>query len=180
MPQFIEVRDLFPSQKNNALKHDDANLEGTELIYNAASNYCDNARLKGKSFRRCLALIERCINHVEIADLLNDGGRRYFAWNLSNLYYGGKTTIEFRQAPASKDEKSCLPWVEFVASFIHSSKMSASDAMFPRFTRDVQGLKKVLTSFELSGVNRGILESLFYRKSGAIEPRPMRELTVSE
>ncbi|KAI1834896.1 hypothetical protein DTO013E5_4712 [Penicillium roqueforti] len=146
----------------------------------AASNYCDNSRLKGKTFRRCLALIERCTNHVEIADLLNDGGRRYFAWNLTNLYYGGKTTIEFRQALASNDEKSCLPWVEFVASFIHSFKISASDTTFPRFSRDVQGLKKFLTSFELSGVNCGILDSLFHRKSGAIEPRPMRELTVSE
>ncbi|CAG8081516.1 unnamed protein product [Penicillium salamii] len=145
----------------------------------AASNYCDNSLLKGKSYRGCLAAIERCTNHVEVTDLLNDSGRRYFAWNLTNLYYGGKSTIEFRQAPASKDEKSCLPWVEFVASFVHSSKMSASDTT-SRFSRDVQGLKRFLTRFELSGVNHGILESLFYGKSGAIEPRPMRELTVSE
>lgn len=39
MPRFLEVRDplvSFPPQKITTLKHDDAKLEGTELIYNGA------------------------------------------------------------------------------------------------------------------------------------------------
>lgn len=59
--------------------------------------------------------------------------------------------------------------------FCLSSKMSASDTTFPRFSRDVQGLKKFLISFELSGINCGILEPLFHRKSGANTPVPYTE-----
>ncbi|KAJ5404866.1 amidoligase enzyme-domain-containing protein [Penicillium sp. CMV-2018d] len=145
-----------------------------------ASNRCDNSRLKGKSVRECLSILDRCENHVEIVDLMNDNGRRYFAWNFTNLYYGGKATLEFRQAPGASDETACLPWVEFVASFVNSSKMMSSDRNISRFSRDVQGLRRILTSFGVSGSNRGILESLFRGKSGYINPSPVRALVTAE
>ncbi|KAJ6138445.1 amidoligase enzyme-domain-containing protein [Penicillium samsonianum] len=145
-----------------------------------ASNRCDNSRLKGKSVRECLSILDGCENHVEIVDLMNDNGRRYFAWNFTNLYYGGKATLEFRQAPGASDETACLPWVEFVASFVNSSKMMSSDRNISRFSRDVQGLRRFLTSFGVSGSNRGILESLFRGKSGYINPSPVRALVTAE
>lgn len=111
---------------------------------------------------------------------MNDNGRRYFAWNFTNLYYGGKATLEFRQAPGASDETACLPWVEFVASFVNSSKMMSSDRNISRFSRDVQGLRRFLTSFGVSGSNRGILESLFRGKSGYINPSPVRALVTAE
>ncbi|KAJ5091280.1 amidoligase enzyme-domain-containing protein [Penicillium alfredii] len=146
----------------------------------AASNTCDNSNFRGKNERERLRLVELCKNHVEIADLMNDNGKRYFAWNFTNLYYGGKSTIEFRQAPGATDETACLPWVEFIASFINSCKIVASDRTIGPFSRDVKGLRRFLTNFQLAGFNRGILESLFWGKSGYIAPSPMRELTMAE
>lgn len=92
---------------------------------------------------------------------------------LSTMNLGGLSRKSF-------DFNSILNIHILVVSFVYSSKMTASDTALPRFSRDIQGLEQSLTSFDLPGVNRGILESLFRGKSGAIEPGPMRELAVSD
>lgn len=79
----------------------------------AASNIHANSRLSRMDFGACLASIENCENNVEIAELMNDNGRRYYSWNFTNRYYGGKSTVEFRQAPGVSTESDCLRWIEF-------------------------------------------------------------------
>jgi hypothetical protein len=39
---------------------------------------------------------------------MNNEGDRYYAWNFTNLYYGGKKTIEFRRGPSAEDDKGCI------------------------------------------------------------------------
>ncbi|KAJ5288726.1 amidoligase enzyme-domain-containing protein [Penicillium angulare] len=146
----------------------------------AMNNRCGNSMLRGKSIRACCALVDKCNSAAEIADLMNDDGRRFFSWNFTNLYKGRKATIEFRQAPGATEPKGCTPWVEFVASFVHASKMTSSHHGLIQYARTVQGLHQFITRTDLPGSRRGLLEMLFQGKRGYIVPRALRDLTIEE
>ena len=53
---------------------------------------------------------------------MNNEGDRYYAWNFTNLYYGGKKTIEFRRGPGAEDDKGCISWIELAVSFVQDGK----------------------------------------------------------
>ncbi|KAJ5797702.1 amidoligase enzyme-domain-containing protein [Penicillium pulvis] len=144
------------------------------------NNRRGNGIFIGKDISGCLRLVEKCKHPVEVADLMNEGGKRYFAWNFTNLYYGGLATIEFRMAPGASDETMCLPWVEFVVCFAHASKTTSSYRDLLQYSRDVQGLRRFLLSHEVSGLNRTILDHIFKGKSGYIVPQASQELTEAQ
>ncbi|KAJ5263717.1 amidoligase enzyme-domain-containing protein [Penicillium angulare] len=146
----------------------------------AASNLCENSRLRGNDLGKCLRTIDDCQNNVDIADLMNDNGKRYFAWNFTNLYYGGKSTVEFRQAPEVSDESECLPWIEFVVLFINSSQRMSDHQQLSRFSRNVRGLLDFLMESDISGSDHAALHKLFRGKSGSIDPAPAKTLTTEE
>lgn len=145
-----------------------------------ANNRRDNSLLKGKSITTCLSLVNRCNHPAEIADLMNDGGARYFSWNFTNLYYGGLATVEFRQAPGAIDETMCIPWVEFVVTFVQGSKMTSSYRDLLQYSRDVDGLRRFLTRHEVSGFKRSLLDHIFRGKSGFVVPQAVRTLSEEE
>lgn len=146
----------------------------------AASNLCENSRLRGKDLGKCLRTIDDCHNNVDIADLMNDNGKRYFAWNFTNLYCGGKSTVEFGQAPGVSDESACLPWIEFVVLFINSSQRMSDPQQLSRFSQNVRGLLGFLMEFDISGSDHAVLHKLFRGKSGSIDPAPAKTLTTEE
>lgn len=146
----------------------------------AASNRCENSRLREKDLGECLRTLDDCQNNVDIADLMNDNGKRYFTWNFTNLYYGGKSTVEFRQAPGVSDESACLPWIEFVVLFINSSQRMSDLQQLSRFSRNVRGLLGFLMAFDISGSDHAVLRKLFRGKSGSINPTPAKTLTTEE
>jgi hypothetical protein len=145
-----------------------------------ANNRRDNSLLKGKSITTCLSLVNRCNHPAEIADLMNDGGARYLSWNFTNLYYGGLATVEFRQAPGAIDETMCIPWVEFVVTFVHGSKMNSSYRDLLQYSRDVEGLRRFLTRHEVYGFKRSLLDHIFRGKSGFVVPQAVRTLSEEE
>lgn len=146
----------------------------------SANNHHENTLLKGRTMKTSIDMVNRCRDPTGIADLMNDGGERYFSWNFVNLYYGGKATVEFRQVPAAADEKSSIPWIELVASFMNSSKLTSPYGELLRYNRDVNGLWKFLTRHELPGFKPTLMASIFKGKSGSILPKPVRDLTGQE
>jgi hypothetical protein len=146
----------------------------------AAGNRCDNSRLRGKDLGEILTIVDDCQNNIDIADLMNDNGKRYFAWNFTNLYHGGKSTVEFRQAPGVSDETACLPWIEFVMLFINSSQRMSHYHQLSRFSQNVRGLLGFLGAFDISGSDHAVLHKLFRGKSGSIDPTPAKSLTAEE
>ncbi|OKL63012.1 hypothetical protein UA08_01238 [Talaromyces atroroseus] len=117
---------------------------------------------------------------VEIADLMNEDGKRYYSWNFTNLYHGGKATVEFRQAPCAVNETSCLPWVELVVTFVHASKVTSSFQDLRRYSRDIQGMRRFITSHQPSGYKRAVLAQLFTGKYGYVVPKPLGTPTAEE
>ena len=111
---------------------------------------------------------------------MNDGGARYFSWNFTNLYYGGLATIEFRQALGAIDEAMCIPWVEFVVTFVHGSKMTSSYRDLLQYSRDVEGLRRFLTRHEVSKFKHSLLDHIFRGKSGFVVPKAARTLSEEE
>ncbi|KAJ5778191.1 amidoligase enzyme-domain-containing protein [Penicillium odoratum] len=146
----------------------------------AASNLRENSRLRGKDLRNCLKTIDDCQNNVDFADLMNDNGKRYFAWNFTNLYCGGKYTVEFRQAPGVSDESASLPWIEFVVLFINSSQGISNPQQLSRFSQDVRGLLGFLREFDMPDSDHAVLHNLFRGKTGLIDPAPTKTLTTEE
>jgi hypothetical protein len=67
-----------------------------------------------------------------------------------------------------------------VVAFVNASKLTPSDHKISRFSRDVQGLRRFLMSYSVSGSKRSLLENLFRGKSGYIYPMPVHGLTPAE
>lgn len=123
--------------------------------------------------------LNKCENKQEIAYLMNDDGRRNFAWNFTNLF-SRKCTIEFRQAPGTREAFKCYLWVEFVLHFINSSQHLTTYEELLRYPRNTSGLLVFLTAFDLPGSNLRSLRQLFRGKRDYIKPVAIREFTETE
>ncbi len=53
---------------------------------------------------------------------------RFFRWNFTNLESVDKTTIEFRQPPASRTEEDAHTWIMFTNSFVQAAMVYSLDA----------------------------------------------------
>jgi hypothetical protein len=74
------------------------------------------------SYQEIFNKIEACRTKVELFDLMNPNGRRYYKVNLQNLKTGKRPTVEFRQHAATSDyRKAVEPWVRFCKAFVHNS-----------------------------------------------------------
>ncbi|KAF8535335.1 hypothetical protein BDD12DRAFT_808649 [Trichophaea hybrida] len=69
----------------------------------------------------CKLRIDECLTMTKLAELVNDGGNRYFGFNFSNLWYGTKGTIEFRCPPGVIVADDSLEWAEFFVTFVIAS-----------------------------------------------------------
>ncbi|KAJ5814859.1 hypothetical protein N7474_006636 [Penicillium riverlandense] len=151
-------------------------------LYEGPDDYREwsNSRLRNRKMEKCFELVDRCNHQAEIADLTNDGGNRRFAWNFTNLYHGGKSTVEFRQAPPAAEPTMCLAWAEFVVAFVHAAKELRGVSSLKRYTRDAHGLKRFLTHHAPPGFTARNLKNLFVGKFGHRVPRPLPTLTTGQ
>lgn len=145
----------------------------------AMSNTVENWRLRGRTMEEQLAELDRCQSMVSLVYLMNDNGRRNYAWNLTNLY-DTKGTIEFRQAPGVCDSRSASIWVEFVLHFVNSSQHLTTYEELLRYSRDTRGLLAFLIAFDLPGSSVSNLRKLFRRKYGYIDPTIADQFTRCE
>lgn len=93
---------------------------------------------------------------------INDNGRRFLSWNLTNLRNGGNS------ARPCCLQCSNVPTVG--VSFVHATKCTRALRDLSRFSRDVEGLWSYITANEGPYLYRGILTVIFCDKSGRIEP----------
>jgi hypothetical protein len=123
-------------------------------------------------------MIDKCLNNIEIADLMNDGGDKHYGWNFTNLFYGRKTTDEFRHRPGTSGAELCLGWAEFTASFAQSAKRLGSAHQLEVYSRDVLGLMNFINASVVAGVNiPWLMAPIFRGKSGSLEPIRVGNLT---
>jgi hypothetical protein len=108
------------------------------------SNRLDNPKFLGKSLKQCLAMIDECQSNLDIVDLMNNEGDRYYAWNFTNLYYGGRKTIEFRRGPGAEDDKGCISWVELAVSFVQAAIKSGTAVGLEMYEKNIEGLLRFI------------------------------------
>ena len=77
------------------------------------NEYCEsfsacNENIRGKTVAECVAKVENLSDIVGAVDLMNPGrgNDRYYTWNFTNLRRGRTLTIEFRQGPGVRAERS--------------------------------------------------------------------------
>lgn len=146
----------------------------------AKSNRFDNPRLSGKTGQEIFKALDSCKHAVDVVDLLNDGGDRYFGWNLTNLYVGRIQTVEFRRGPGVKTYGQCVAWVEFVVRFAQAA-FGVSTSKLLQYSQDVDGLWKFIKENSHSPTaDLDIIRPLFHDKSGSLTPKPVRDLTEAE
>ncbi|KAL9098810.1 MAG: hypothetical protein Q9163_005598 [Psora crenata] len=104
----------------------------------AKSNRFDNPKLAIKTDTQCTEAVNACESSVAIADLMNNDGDRYFGWNFTNLYHGGKMTVEFRRGPGVQDFGTCEAWVALAVAFVQATRR-AEDVI--GFSANVEGLR---------------------------------------
>lgn len=122
----------------------------------AKSNHFDKSQLREKSGQEIFQAIDNFTHAIHVADLLNDGGDRYYGWDLTNLYYGRIQTIEFRRGPGVHTYGECIGWIECVLWFVRAV-LSVSPS-------------------ELQQVDVDILRPLFYGHSGFLTPQRVGDM----
>jgi hypothetical protein len=89
---------------------------------------------------QCIALISACPKKIEVTDIMNGDGSRYYGWNFLNLYHGGKSMIEFRWAPGVTSATECHSWVEFIVAFAHAMVSNVAPSELMKYPTTVGGL----------------------------------------
>ena len=143
----------------------------------AKSNRFDNSGLRGKSGQEIFQAIDNCTHAVHVADLLNDGGDRYYGWNLTNLYYGRIQTIEFRRGPGVHTYGECVGRIECVLWFARAA-LSVSPSELQQHTQDVAGLRGFITKNPAANVD--ILHPLFGGHSGSLTPQRVGDIAPAK
>jgi hypothetical protein len=125
-------------------------------------------------------MIDECQTNQDIADLMNNSGDRYFAWNFKNLYHGGKATIEFRRAPGVKDVRGCCAWVELAASFVQAAILSGSIKSLERYERKEEGWRGFIQT-NIQPLNTPqAMQQIFDGKSGSLNVKKIPTLTAKQ
>ena len=144
-------------------------------------NRVDNPRLSKLNLQQCYRKIDGCLNNADIADLMNNGGDRYYGWNFVNLYYNGKTTAEFRRSPGVKTAEECYSWVDFAMVFVHAAIIHGSETELGGMEADVKGLKKFMGAALVSGIHQSdLFKPIFQGKSGLLAPKPLAPLNSEQ
>jgi hypothetical protein len=154
--------------------------ESRRRNHHCKSNRFDNERFGNKTEKHCLAMIDKCKSNHDVVDLMNDGGNRYFAWNFSNLYYGGKMTIEFRRAPGVEDSGGCLAWVEFAVSFVQAAITLGSTGGLEQYNRGTKGLLKFILNASQQLNRPQAMKQIFSNKRGSMIPGKIGGLTAEQ
>jgi len=145
----------------------------------AKSNRLDNERLSAKTLDQCFEMIAGCTSNVDVADLLNDGGDRYYAWNFTNLYFGRKMTVEFRSPPGVTNAEASKSWIELTVSFVEAARHVHSLAHMQSFPPTVSGLLAFINEGITPGFDKpSKMLALFAGKSGATTPLPIASLSA--
>jgi len=147
----------------------------------AKSNRFDNPKLAMKTDAQCIEAVNACESSVTNADLMNNDGDRYFGWNLTNLYYGQKMTVEFRRGPGVQDFGTCEAWVALAVTFIQAARQAETVMDVIGFSANVEGLRAFIhEGLEEIGEQVGGIDSLFDGKTGAIQVSPIGQLSATE
>jgi hypothetical protein len=145
------------------------------------SNRLDNPKFLGKSLKQCLVMIDDCQSNQDIADLMNNEGDRYYAWNFTNLYYGGKKTIEFRRGPGAEDSEGCISWVELAVSFVQAAIKFGTVAGVEMYEKSVEDLLRFIRGATVPQLNRPqAMQQIFSGKAGAIMPKQVGILSAEQ
>ncbi|PKY03710.1 hypothetical protein P168DRAFT_305046 [Aspergillus campestris IBT 28561] len=144
----------------------------------ARSNRIDNPRLSKKSGMELFQIIDQCTHPVHVADLLNDGGNRYYGWNFVNLYYGRIQTVEFRRGPGVCTIGPCIAWIELIIRFAQAALGVTTTKLLGQ-KDDVAGLWKFIIE-NSPAADSEIPRPLFHGKSGSLGPRLIRDLAPEE
>jgi hypothetical protein len=75
---------------------------------------------------------------------MNNEGDRYYAWNFTNLYYGGKKTIEFSRSPGAEDDKGCISWVELAVSLLQAAIKSGTAVGLEMYEKNIEELLRFI------------------------------------
>ncbi|KAG8164617.1 hypothetical protein KVR01_004892 [Diaporthe batatas] len=136
------------------------------------SNTVDNPKLANLPTAQIFERIKACENAVEIADLMHPD--RYYAWNFTNLYYGGKATIEWRRAAGVTSAEGCLVWAELAIDFLQSARRPG--VQLGKYSRDVAGLRAFVGEGLVAGMSdERYLRPIFEGKSGSLKPLKLKE-----
>lgn len=65
----------------------------------------------------------------------------------------------------------CLPWVEFIVSFVHAAECIRALRDLNRFPRHIRGLWTYFTTDEAPSSKRSTIAVILCGKSGRIEPQ---------
>ena len=145
------------------------------------SNRVDNPKFYNRTLIECFKLINQCSNNVEIANLMNNGGDRFYGWNFLNLFHGGKMTIEFRRGPGITRAQECLNWVEFAVTFVRAAKRVGAPEKLVKITDDVKGLERFVEAGMVKGMNiPDLLKPIFKGKSGRLDPIRVGHLSAQK
>ncbi|KAG6357495.1 hypothetical protein INS49_013372 [Diaporthe citri] len=137
------------------------------------SNRIDNPELASLPTAKIFERIKACKNAVEISDLMHSD--RYYAWNFTNLYYGGKATIEWRRPPGVTTAEGSLVWAELAIDFLQSARRPS--VQFGQYSRDVEGLRAFVGDGVVAGMSdERYLKPIFEGKSGSLKPLKLKEM----
>lgn len=138
----------------------------------ARSNNWDNSRLRMASIQQIEQLLQNCHSTAEIASLMNDGHDRYYAWNFQNLLADRSDTVEFRSPPAADNAAKCIPWVEFVASFV-TAALTTDRGQRQTYERNLGGMKDFIKD-NAPNADKTILSKLFAGRHNSASHVPQR------
>lgn len=143
----------------------------------AKSNCINNPHFADMPIAQCIALITACPNKIEVVDLVNGDGSRYYSWNFLSLYHGRKSTIEFQQALGVTSATECRLWVEFIIAFAHAAISQAIPSELMKYLTTVGGLHQFINHL-FQGANNASLSLIFTDKdtNGTLEPIPVCRL----
>jgi Putative amidoligase enzyme len=105
----------------------------------AKNNWAKNPKLRCKTRVQCFRLVVQCSNNIDIMNLMNHDGDRYYGWNFMNLVYGGTMIIEFHRGPGVTEAEQCLSWVEVAVTFIRAAKSVGTPAIWRNVAQTYMG-----------------------------------------
>lgn len=126
-------------------------------------------------------MIDECQSNQDIVDVMNNEGDRYYAWNFTNLYYGGKKTIEFRRSPGAEDDEGCISWVELAVSFVQAAIKYGTTVSLEIYKKDIEDLLRFIRGARVPQLNRPqAMQQLFSGKTGAMMPTQVGILSAEQ
>lgn len=143
----------------------------------AMNNRRNNGKLQSKTERECLGLIDNCEHAAEFADLMNENGQRYFAWNFVNLYYGGDQQSSSDKVPAPIMNRCARRGSNLLFLFIHAAKSAETYQNIRAYNRDIKELWGFMSAYKVPGIDNGCLRKLFRGKWGHFSPKVCPALT---